>query len=396
MTQAKSTRKKIVLKPKNYLCFLVIALALAIFAVLYYTGALRRSQARMLHQIAYSIILAASLNLIVGYLGELSLGHAGFMFVGAYVGCLAGNAMSATLPPLLSLIFSLFVGGAAAAVCGLIVGLPALRLKGDYLAIVTLAFGEIVRSVLSSEPLQGIFGGPLGLSVNTYGNSLFIVSFVVLLAVLFLLQNLIRSKHGRAITAIRDSEIAARACGINVIFYKLAVFVIAAFFAGVAGVLYGHGTTPVLPSEFSYNYSIQILVMVVLGGLGSFNGAIVAAALLTFVDVRLQVALPGRLSALRDIIYALILVSIVIVNNAPALKKFRDKFNFRTLGTFFLSLFAKIFRRKRDAESAEAEIVDHPADWSEIPTKIEMNEMLSLEPRREEENERDEGPGEEG
>ena len=276
---------------------------------------------------------------------------------------------------------------------GLIIGLPALRLKGDYLAIVTLAFGEIIRTVLSSQPLEKAFGGPQGLSVKTYSDSLFVVSFVVLIFMLFIVQNFIRSKHGRAITAIRDNEIAARASGINVTYYKLLVFVVAAFFAGVAGVLYGHGVTPIKSGAFSYNYSIQMLVMVVLGGLGSLNGSIVAAAALTYLDVELSLVLPSNLSAMRNIIYALILISIVIVNNAPALKKFRNRFSFKTLGSFLSAGLRKLIARirKKNPERPEEEIVDDPADWSEIPTKIEMNEILSVDLRRESEEPTDLG-----
>ena len=394
MTEKTLTKRKIVLKPKNYMCFLVLGVLLVLFAVLYYTGNMKRSSARLLHQIAYSIILAVSLNLVVGFLGELSLGHAGFMYVGAIIGCYVGSLLGKFIPvPLVTLILSLVIGGAVAALFGLIIGLPALRLKGDYLAIVTLAFGEIIRTVLSSQPLEKAFGGPQGLSVKTYSDSLFVVSFVVLIFMLFIVQNFIRSKHGRAITAIRDNEIAARASGINVTYYNLLVFVVAAFFAGVAGVLYGHGVTPIKSGAFSYNYSIQMLVMVVLGGLGSLNGSIVAAAALTYLDVELSLVLPSNLSAMRNIIYALILISIVIVNNAPALKKFRDRFSFKTLGSFLSAGLRKLIARirKKNPERPEEEIVDDPADWSEIPTKIEMNEILSVDLRRESEEPTDLG-----
>ena len=191
MTEKTLTKRKIVLKPKNYMCFLILGVLLVLFAVLYYTGNMKRSSARLLHQIAYSIILAVSLNLVVGFLGELSLGHAGFMYVGAIIGCYAGSLLGKFIPvPLVTLILSLIVGGAVAAVFGLIIGLPALRLKGDYLAIVTLAFGEIIRTVLSSQPLEKAFGGPQGLSVKTYSDSLFVVSFVVLIFMLFIVQTL--------------------------------------------------------------------------------------------------------------------------------------------------------------------------------------------------------------
>ena len=243
--------KKFKLKPKNYMSYVVIGAVLAVLVILYYTGNLKTSYTKMFHQIAYSILLAVSLNLVVGFLGELSLGHAGFMCVGAYIGGYCSNLLHQVIPvPVVVVILSLVIGGIAAAVFGFVIGLPALRLKGDYLAIVTLAFGEIVRTVFQNIDA---LGGPLGLQTETYTNALFIISFVVLLLGLLVIQNLVRSKHGRAITAIRDSEIAARASGINVTFYKLLAFVVAAFFAGMAGVLYAQGVTPVSSSFFSYN-----------------------------------------------------------------------------------------------------------------------------------------------
>ena len=373
--------KKFKLKPKNYMSYVVIGAVLAVLVILYYTGNLKTSYTKMFHQIAYSILLAVSLNLVVGFLGELTLGHAGFMCVGAYIGGYCSNLLHQVIPvPVVVVILSLVIGGIAAAVFGFVIGLPALRLKGDYLAIVTLAFGEIVRTVFQNIDA---LGGPLGLQTETYTNALFIISFVVLLLGLLVIQNLVRSKHGRAITAIRDSEIAARASGINVTFYKLLAFVVAAFFAGMAGVLYAQGVTPVSSSFFSYNYSIEILVMVVLGGMGSLNGSIVAAALLAYINFKFNNLFTGNMTAFRNIIYALVLIFIVIVNNAPSLKKFRDRFNFRTLGTFLSAQVQKLVRtfRKKSPEDEEAEIVDHPADWSDIPTKVDMDAILSVDLR---------------
>ena len=191
----------------------------------------------------------------------------------------------------------MLIGGIPAAVFGLIIGLPCLRLKGDYLAIVTLAFGEIVRTVFMNQP---VFGGALGLTTQKYGKNLYIIAFVVVLFTVFVSQNLMRSKHGRAIQSIRDNEIASRAMGVNVTYYKLIIFVISAFFAGVAGVIYGHNTTPVDYSFFSFNYSIEILVMVVLGGMGNISGSIISAAVLTFINVKLQTQLSGDLAALKQ------------------------------------------------------------------------------------------------
>lgn len=365
--------KKTKFRIKHYVNYIVVALFLAVTVLMQYSGMLNRSTANLLTQIGYSIILAVSLNLVVGFLGELSLGHAGFMCVGAYLGCFFARYMSEfTDSKLLVLIVSMIVGGLIAAVFGLIIGLPALRLKGDYLAIVTLAFGEIVRTIFKN---LDTFGGALGLSTKKYGPNLFIVSFVVVLIMLFIIQNLIRSKHGRAITAIRDNEIAAKAMGINVTFYKLLVFVVSAFFAGIAGVIYGHFTTPVLYSFFSYNYSIEILVMVVLGGMGSITGSIIAATLITYINFVLTTNLSGDLAALKYLIYAIILILMIIFNNAPMFKPFKDN-----LGKIRKNIFDRItgiFIKNKKVDPSK--IKDDAAAWDRVPTKIEMDALLSVD-----------------
>lgn len=350
-------------KLKNFTNYFIILAMLGVTAVLNAAGSLPRSSAALLAQIAYSIILAVSLNLVVGFLGELSLGHAGFMCVGAYIGCLAANQLhSAISSQLAVLVISMLIGGLVAAVFGFIIGLPALRLKGDYLAIVTLAFGEIVRNVFKNIKT---FGGALGLRTVKYSGSLFIIAFIVVLITLFFIQNLIRSKHGRAITAIRDNEIAAKAMGVNVTYYKLLVFVISAFFAGIAGVIYGHFTTPVIYSFFSYNYSIEILVMVVLGGMGNITGSIISATLITFLNFQLQTRLSGDLAAIKFLVYALILIALIIFNNAPALKPLRDKLSIK-----------RILERKKKNPAA---IDNDAAEWDVIPSKISMDELLSVD-----------------
>ena len=317
---------------KYYVNYAVIIAVAVVFTILSVTGNIKHSDTVMLEKIAVAIILATSLGMVVGFLGELSLGHAGFMCVGAYI----GGKISALLVPtlgngFLALIVSVLVGGLVAALFGIIVGLPALRLKGDYLAIVTLAFGEIVRYVFMNMP-EKWFGGTLGLSTPRFNKKyLFIIAFVFVLICLAVVQNLIRSKHGRAISSIRDNEIAARAMGIDVTKYKLIVFTVSAFFAGVAGVLYSYTQSRIQYTNFDYNYSIEILVMVVLGGIGSINGSIIAAALITFLNIRLQTMLTGDLAVLQDLFYALILILIVIYNNAPALKGFKERYNLKTL-----------------------------------------------------------------
>ena len=367
----KSILKSDDFKLKNTINYIVVALALGVFAVMFNMGELKSSYMNLLVQVGYSVILAVSLNLVVGFLGELSLGHAGFMCVGAYLGTFISIQLSSVIESkVICLLISMLCGGLLAAFFGLLVGLPALRLKGDYLAIVTLAFGEIVRTVFKNLPW---FGKAMGLTTGAVkftkkDTPLFIIVFITVLIVLFFVQNLVRSKHGRAITAIRDNEIAAKAMGINVTFYKLFVFVIAAFFAGVAGVFYGHYTTPVMYTFFSYNYSIEILVMVVLGGMGSINGSIIAATAITVINYILQKELPGDLAALKFLIYALILIGIVIFNNAPKLAPIKEKLSIK-------ALISKTIASKRRPE----DIVDDEAQWDKIPTKISMDEVLSTD-----------------
>jgi branched-chain amino acid transport system permease protein len=356
-------------KLKHCANYLVIAAFLILAIILKDAGALSRSAVGLFSRIAYSVILAVSLNLVVGFLGELSLGHAGFMCVGAYIGCLCANILHSYIASnLLVLILAMLIGGFSAAIFGFIIGLPALRLKGDYLAIVTLAFGEIVRNVCKNLE---IFGGAKGLGTTKYdANSLFIVAFIVVILVLFFIQNLIRSKHGRAITAIRDNEIAARAMGINVTFYKLLVFVVSAFFAGIAGVIYGHYTTPVLPSFFSYNYSIEILVMVVLGGLGNINGSIISAVLITYINFLLQNFFSGDLAALKYMIYAIILILMIMYNNAPMFRPLHEKL------TKLSNRVLAIFRRSANDPN---KVKDDAAAWNRIDTKIKMDELLTVD-----------------
>ncbi len=364
----KETLKKI--RWRHYINYIVIGIFTIAFGIISLTGGqMNSSTLFMLEKVAISIILAVSLSIVVGFLGELSLGHAGFMCVGAYI----GGKISAILEPTLgntalNVFLCLAIGGAVAAICGVIIGIPALRLRGDYLAIVTLAFGEIVRSLFLNSS-EETFGGTIGLDTPRYNkNFLFIFAFLMVLLTLFVIQNFIRSKHGRAVTAIRDNEIAARASGINVTKYKLLAFTISAFFAGIAGVLFSFSNYTVQSSNFDYNYSIKILVMVVLGGMGNINGAIISATLITYLDSKLATILTGDLAVLQNLIYALILIVIVIYNNAPALKSFRDRYN--------LSVMVKrIFRPKHDPAKRR----DDAAKWDVVPTKIEMNEILSID-----------------
>ena len=336
---------------KYYLNYIVIAIVAIVFAIQSLGGTIGRQDVVILEKMAIAIILASSLGLVVGHLGELSLGHAGFMCIGAYLGgkvaCLLEPSLGNSF---ITLVISILVGGAVAALFGFIIGLPALRLRGDYLAIVTLAFGEIVRTVIMNLPAT-LFGGTTGLKTPRFDNKyLFIVAFAIVLICLAVIQNLLRSKHGRAIAAVRDNEIAARSMGIDVTRYKLLVFIVSSFFAGVAGVLFSYTQSRVQSSSFSYNYSIEILVMVVLGGIGSINGSIIAATLITFLNVKLQTILTGNLAVLQNLIYAVILILIVIYSNAPALKSFRERFNVKAISS---KVFSSKGKKKKDTKEAD-------------------------------------------
>ncbi len=355
-------------KWKYYINYAVVFVVGLILTLMSFTVGLEQSTIYLLEKMLIAIILAVSLNLVVGFLGELSLGHAGFMCVGAYLGGKISLILADKLGTgPLSLIISLTVGGLCAAVCGVIIGLPALRLKGDYLAIVTLGFGEIVKSIFQNTSKES-FGGALGLDTPRYDKyTLFIFGFALVLLTLAVVQNLMRSKHGRAITSIRDNEIAARATGINVTKYKLMAFTVSAFFAGIAGVLYSFSNFKVNSYTFGYNYSIEILVMVVLGGIGSINGSIISAALITFLNTKLATILTGDKAVLQNLFYAVILIIIVIYNNSPALKGFREKYDLK-------KMFSRVVKHNDPSV-----IRDDQGKWARIPTKIPMDEILSTD-----------------
>ena len=357
-------------KINHYINYIVIGLITLVMGTISLVGGrFDNSLLFLMEKIAISIILAVSLSLVVGFLGELSLGHAGFMCVGAYLGGKVAVMLAPVLGEgILSFLIALVVGCGAAAICGVIIGIPALRLRGDYLAIVTLAFGEIVKSLFQNSSDES-FGGSLGLDTPRFDkNYLYIIALLLVLLTLAVVQNYIRSKHGRAVTAIRDNEIAARASGINVTKYKLLTFILSAAFAGIAGVLYSYSNYTVQSLKFGYNYSIEILVMVVLGGMGNINGSILAATLITFLNTKLATVLTGELAVLQNLLYALILIVIVIYNNAPALKGFRDKYNLGVLSR-------KILKHRNDP----GHIHDDEAKWDVVPTKISMDEILSVD-----------------
>ena len=302
------------MKKKNLIIEAVAVLLYVLIFTLVETGLATRQLTNLIVPICVYVMLAVSLNLIVGFLGELSLGHAGFMSVGAYAGCLF--TVYTDLPVFIGIPLAMIIGGLVAAVFGFVIGIPALRLKGDYLAIVTLGFGEIIRSILNSMDIVGGSGGLKG--ITKFSN--YTVAYIVAVLTILIIANLINSRHGRAIKAVRDNVIAAESIGIDIVKYKISAFVIAAFFAGVAGVLYGHNLAIFKPANFDFNMSIDILVMVVLGGMGNIVGSIIAAVILT--------ALPELLrdfSEYRMLVYSIVLIAMMIFSSNPTIRNFRDK-----------------------------------------------------------------------
>ena len=300
--------KKNIVLALNAVIIYVVIFSLAQF------GVLSRHTQSLLVPIGVNIILAVSLNLTVGFLGELTLGHAGFMSVGAYAGCLF--TIYCNLPVWIEFPLALIIGGLVAAIFGVIIGIPALRLNGDYLEIVTLAFGEIIRSVLNNVKFTGGAGGLKGIDKT----SNFTIAYILVILTLIVITNVVHSRHGRAIMAIRDNIIAAQSVGINIVYYKLVAFVGAAFFAGVAGVLYGHNLGILKPSTFDFNKSIEILVIVVLGGMGNITGSVIAAIIITLLPEVLR-----DLADYRMLIYSIALIVMMLFSSNPTLVEFRKK-----------------------------------------------------------------------
>ena len=319
---------------KNLIAIVTAGVVYALIFALVETGSLSRHYQSLLVPIGINIILAVSLNLTVGFLGELTLGHAGFMSVGAYAGCMF--TVYANLPTFIELPIALVIGGAVAALFGCIIGIPALRLKGDYLAIVTLAFGEIIRSILMNMEVTGGAGGLKGIDKSAN----YTIVFVMLIITIIVIANLVKSRAGRAICAIRDNIIAAESVGINVVYHKLLAFVVAAFFAGTAGVLYGHNLGILKPDTFDFNKSIEILVIVVLGGMGSIKGSIIAATIITVLPEVLR-----GLADYRMLIYAVVLIVMMILNASPRFAEFKKNF------------FAKSKGKKAQKGGAEDDVV---------------------------------------
>ena len=305
----------------NAITLILVAVIYGVVAFMLYSGNMKRQVMNMLIPISVYIVLAVSLNLVVGLLGELSLGHAGFMSVGLFSGCLVSIALVNSCAAPIRIPLAMIVGGLVAAVFGFIVGLPALRLKGDYLAIVTLACCEIIKSLITNLEFTG---GALGLNTSPICvNSKVLLPYAIILVfvTVIVMMNLKKSQQGRAIMAIRDNRIAAESIGINITYFKLMVFVLAAFFAGAAGVLYGHCFANIKAVSFDYNTSIEILVIVVLGGMGSISGSVIAAIVLKALPEALR-----EFSDYRMLVYAIVLILVMLAKNNPTLANFFGKF----------------------------------------------------------------------
>jgi len=284
-------------KSKGFWLFLL--LAVIVYAVVQFSitsGMMNPFYANTLIFLTINVILAVSLHLVIGITGQFSIGHAGFLAVGAYVSAIITMKMQMPFP------VALLVGGIVAAVAGLIVGIPSLRLRGDYLAIATLGFAEIIRIVFLNIDYVG---GAAGMQVSHL--TTWTYAFICLFLTLIVIMNFTNSRHGRACISVRENEIAADAMGINTTFYKVAAFTLGSFFAGLAGGLYSHNFYIIQPGNFGFLKSFDILIYVVLGGLGSLSGSVIAATLLTIISTFLQ-----EYPETRMIIYSLVLVIVML------------------------------------------------------------------------------------
>ena len=287
---------------KNLLLLAVVAVSILITQ---FESSFNAYYFQIIIYIGINVILASSLNLINGFTGQFSLGHAGFMAIGAYTAAVITSNLGATSGAMGTLIFlmALITAGLVASFFGLLVGIPSLRLKGDYLAIVTLGFGEIIRVIIQNLDFLGGARGFTGIPKLTN----FFWVFAVVAVLLYLMSNLIRSTYGKGFLAVRDDEVAAEAMGINSTHYKVVAFVAGAFFAGIAGGLYAHFVTYINPSQFSFVKSIEIVVMVIIGGMGHNIGVFISAVLLTVLPEALR-----PIAEYRMVIYSLALVVIMI------------------------------------------------------------------------------------
>ena len=344
----------------NMITYAIVVVAYIVVQILMGTGHMSSLMKGLLVPFCIYVIMAVSLNLTVGILGELSLGHAGFMCVGAFAGALFSKCMKGSMNPTVSLIIAVIIGAVVAAVFGILIGIPVLRLKGDYLAIVTLAFGEIIKNIINAVYLGRDGSGfhislkdSMSLNMDADGEVLikgaqgitgtpqaatFTIGVILVLITLFIVMHLVNSRTGRAIMAIRDNRIAAESIGINITKYKLMAFSISAGLAGVAGVLYAHNLTTLtaLPKNFGYNMSIMILVYVVLGGIGSIRGSVIATVILYLLPEMLR-----GLSNYRMLMYAIVLILAMLFNSAPQFVVIRER------------MFAALKGNKKPAKEAK-------------------------------------------
>ena len=328
----------------NMITYGMVAAAYVIMQILVGTGHVSSLMKGLLVPFCIYVIMAVSLNLTVGILGELSLGHAGFMCVGAFAGALFSKCMKGVIDPTLGMVIAIIIGAVTAAAFGILIGIPVLRLRGDYLAIVTLAFGEIIKNLVNAVYLgrdtagfhisfkdsmslnleeggEVLIKGAQGIT-GTPQTATFTIGVILVLVTLFIVINLVNSRAGRAIMAIRDNRIAAESIGINITKYKLLAFSVSAGLAGVAGVLYAHNLTTLtaLPKNFGYNMSIMILVSVVLGGIGSIRGSVIATVILYLLPEMLR-----GLSNYRMLMYAVVLILAMLFNSAPQFVTMRER-----------------------------------------------------------------------
>ena len=320
----------------NIITYGLVVVFYIVMQGLYMTDNLSSLMEGLMVPLCYYMILAVSLNLVVGISGELSLGHAGFMCVGAFSSAVFARLVDEKIPGMAEIIIAILIGAAFAAIFGFLIGIPVLRLKGDYLAIVTLAFGEIIKNLINAVYL-GVDANGLHVSLKDTKslnlledgdiiikgaqgigklprNATFTIGIILLLITLFIVINLVNSRQGRAIMSIRDNRIAAESIGLSVSKYKLTAFVISAALAGVAGVLYSHNLANLQATSknFGYNQSIMILVFVVLGGIGNIRGSMIAAVILTILPEKLRF-----LNDYRMLIYAIVIIAMMILNSAP-------------------------------------------------------------------------------
>lgn len=338
MKKIKSMNKFTLTNIKSY------GLVLIAFAILFpmqSSGLINNSISGQLVPICTYIVMAISLTLTVGFLGELSLGHAGFMSVGAFSGVITAICLQEAIPvPWLRLLVAVIIGGIFAGIAGLIIGIPVLRLRGDYLAIVTLAFGEIIKNIincvyvgvdkgglhlsmksadaLNMENGKLILNGPQG-AVGIMKLSSFTSGVILILFALFIVLNLVNSKTGRAVTAIRDNRIAAESVGIGITRYKLTAFITSAVLAGMAGAMYAMNFSTIAAKKFDFNASILILVFVVLGGMSNIPGTIVATTLLYMLPELLR-----EYADYRMLLYAIVLIVVMLLTNSEKAKQMRE------------------------------------------------------------------------